>query len=415
MIDFDIRDADWTKRTWDLPEVDSLDTLLWHLDVHDEADEGAVAMALNHFLSLPVADAMPLKIRQEIVDRFDVSVESPVSKHGEGDDTLPERMVTGHKPRGVGNKKVRQRPTARIVAQGKRQQRVSGGFSTNFVHPKTGEEMKQTEVGQTYERLFAVKAAKWLQKELEVKGYKQVTSEGEGANTPADVMVGPAVRGKVHYFGEVKSLNINSEAKVTIHGDGTGLKKGPDGKLRPNPEDQLKRKIDGAAKTMARPLTIAQVVDQDKRLVRVYYSTSFVRMRTRKGDLRDKEGNRSTKAEAFREPAFTYRYSEQEFVNAQIDAGHWNPDKNAPTTTEEKKKLNRERKKLRKSDDEPAEGEVFMQVDDDGDLIFGIQGKDINGIVAREDAYLAKVEEVEKDPLKAMRLDLESKGKLPRR
>jgi hypothetical protein len=65
-IDQDLNNADWTKRSWDLPK--GADQFLFSLRVHDRsfADK---RKAIRAFLQHPVAAQMPESLRQELLNR----------------------------------------------------------------------------------------------------------------------------------------------------------------------------------------------------------------------------------------------------------------------------------------------------------------------------------------------------------
>ena len=80
-VDEDIRNADFTKKTWDLTVgfdksipgdgglrfVETLDDFLLYLRVHRKG-RGDQVMAVRRFLRLPVANAMPSKLAEDVLD-----------------------------------------------------------------------------------------------------------------------------------------------------------------------------------------------------------------------------------------------------------------------------------------------------------------------------------------------------------
>lgn len=77
-IDEDLRNADWTKvGSWDLyitdkdgnPKlIEKVDDLLKFLEV-DKYVESRQKAAVAEFMKLPAAEAMPKKLKKELIDR----------------------------------------------------------------------------------------------------------------------------------------------------------------------------------------------------------------------------------------------------------------------------------------------------------------------------------------------------------
>lgn len=77
-IDEDLRNADWTKvGYWDLfitdksgdPKLlETVDDLLKHLEV-DRYVESRQKAAVEEFMKLPASEAMPKKLKKELIDR----------------------------------------------------------------------------------------------------------------------------------------------------------------------------------------------------------------------------------------------------------------------------------------------------------------------------------------------------------
>jgi hypothetical protein len=63
-IDADIRNADWSKRTWDLYTPDG--TLVSNLDELRVALPGQTDAQLKHMLDLPVAENMPAALQSQL-------------------------------------------------------------------------------------------------------------------------------------------------------------------------------------------------------------------------------------------------------------------------------------------------------------------------------------------------------------
>ena len=66
-LDAALSNADWTKRSWDLPTT--LDGLLYALGA-SASSESKQKAELAHFLQLPAAKAIPQDLRRSITAKF---------------------------------------------------------------------------------------------------------------------------------------------------------------------------------------------------------------------------------------------------------------------------------------------------------------------------------------------------------
>lgn len=152
-----------------------------------------------------------------------------------------------------------------------------------------GVKMGTSEAGTTFEIMFERKAAKQIGRMLGVRGFRQVTSGGDGNTTAIDVVFGNVNKPGAHYSGELKSRNAySSDSKVSIS------KKAKERKLRK------------VAEKGSIPITVLQVIDQINNQVHVHVITGeFKSFRVRS-----------------RKPDFTYRYTDKEFADAWDAAGY---------------------------------------------------------------------------------------------
>lgn len=66
--DAELRHADWTKQTWDLPT--DVDALIRHLCPDEPENPVAVKLAVLRFMTLPASRAMPDDVKRHLRDRL---------------------------------------------------------------------------------------------------------------------------------------------------------------------------------------------------------------------------------------------------------------------------------------------------------------------------------------------------------
>jgi len=154
---------------------------------------------------------------------------------------------------------------------------------SDFVHPETGHAMGKSEIGDTFESLFADKGSHLIVNKF--GGPYQIVSHAEGGprNTPLDFDLDDL------YGGELKTLNVNAKSQKTA------IKK-----------EEIDRKYRAIAGTGKAALMVVQVVDMKNRTVNVYSYPDFAsKMVTRMDHLG------------------SYTFTPQDFRNAQQASGHY--------------------------------------------------------------------------------------------
>jgi hypothetical protein len=184
---------------------------------------------------------------------------------------------------GVGDDAPRRGAASRFAARADDARRVQGQNPSHFVHPSTGHLMGKSEIGDTYEALFAQHAAEMLLERYGPPPYQEVAREGgTGARTtPLDFRVDDK-------GGELKSLSAAAANQKTA------MRKAA-----------VERKEAAVAAENLGPLLIAQVVDQETMTVEVFAYEAFA----------SKVVNRMT-------PLGSYRYTLDDFAAAQQRTGH---------------------------------------------------------------------------------------------
>lgn len=167
---------------------------------------------------------------------------------------------------------VRRTSTGRLAAQ----------TPSQFTHPDTGHLMGKTEIGDTFEALFASKAVTLLTGKF--GGPYKVTSGGGGPrNTPLDFQLDDS------HAGELKTLNARAVNKKTA------IKAA-----------EARRKEQAAFAAGLDPLLVVQVVDMDTGTADVYTWPGFV---SRHATAMDHLGS--------------YTFDPADFQAAQEATGHW--------------------------------------------------------------------------------------------
>lgn len=151
-----------------------------------------------------------------------------------------------------------------------------------FVNPVTGQHMGKSEIGDTFERLFATHAGKMMAQRYGGE-YQPVSTTGSFSSrtTPLDFRVG-------RYGGELKTLNINARNQKTA------IK-----------AEEIARKRAAIAAENLDPLLVVQVVDMNQRRVMVWSYHDF-----------------ASKAVSKMEPVGEYEFSPEDFIAAQRSTGH---------------------------------------------------------------------------------------------
>lgn len=128
----------------------------------------------------------------------------------------------------------------------------SGQVPSTFVHPHTGQVMGKSEVGDTFETLFARHGAPLLEDKYG-GAYKAVSHAERGArNTPLDFMLDST------HGGELKTLNANAGSQKTAMAAAS-----------------IVRKEEAVHEAGLSPLMVVQVVDMDAGQAQVYSYPAF--------------------------------------------------------------------------------------------------------------------------------------------
>jgi hypothetical protein len=144
--------------------------------------------------------------------------------------------------------------------------------------------MGKTEIGDTFESLFAAKGAAFLEKHFG-GDYRQIAVTGgfHSRNTPLDFEIDHS------HGGELKTLNRHAQNQKTA------IK-----------AEEVARKRAAVAEKGLEPLLVVQVVDMETGTVGVYYYPDF-----------------ASKRVAVMEKLGEYSFSREDFQQAQQAAGHW--------------------------------------------------------------------------------------------
>jgi SPP1 gp7 family putative phage head morphogenesis protein len=153
---------------------------------------------------------------------------------------------------------------------------------TQFVNPVTGSPMGKSEIGDTFEQLFAAHGAHLLEQQLGVT-YEPISATGGwmSRQTPLDFKIGD-------YGGELKTLNSNAQNLKTA------IKR-----------EEIERKRAAVASANLRPALIVQVVDMQSQRVTVWHYPDF-----------------ASKAVSKMNRLGEYGFSEADFRAAQEATGH---------------------------------------------------------------------------------------------
>lgn len=156
---------------------------------------------------------------------------------------------------------------------------------SEFRHPVTGHLMGKTEIGDTFEALFAAKGSHLLT--AKYGGDYQVISQKGSRRTPLDFQLDHL------HAGELKTLNRNARNQKTA------IK-----------ADEARRKNEAAKAGGMSPLLVVQVVDTGNGQVKVYafpgFASKTTQAMTHVGD---------------------YSYTAGDFRKAQETTGHWSQQK----------------------------------------------------------------------------------------
>lgn len=144
--------------------------------------------------------------------------------------------------------------------------------------------MGKTEIGDTFESLFAAHAAHLLEKKFG-GDYQQIAVTGgfQSRNTPLDFQIDHS------HGGELKTLNVHAQSQKTA------IK-----------AEEVARKRAAVAEKGLEPLLVVQVVNMETGTVSVYYYPDF-----------------ASKRVAVMEKLGEYSFSVIDFQHAQEAAGHW--------------------------------------------------------------------------------------------
>lgn len=164
-----------------------------------------------------------------------------------------------------------------------------GQTQSNFVHPVTGHAMGKSEIGDTYEHLFAKHGAKMVMKHHVTSDYHMIAGADNDKGTRGSRTTPLDFRLDGTHGGEVKTLSASSANQKTA------IK-----------AEEVARKQDAVKKMGLSPLLVAQVVDQKNKTVHVYTHQAF-----------------ASKAVAKMTHVGSYKYNDADFEQAQRKSGHW--------------------------------------------------------------------------------------------
>lgn len=164
-----------------------------------------------------------------------------------------------------------------------------GQTRSNFIHPVTGHAMGKSEIGDTYEHLFAKHGADMVAKHEHTSDYHMIAGGENDHGTRGSRTTPLDFRLDGTHGGEVKTLSASSANQKTA------IK-----------AEEVARKQEAVKKMGVKPLLVAQVVDQKKKEVHVYVHHEF-----------------ASKAVARMEHVGSYKYSDKDFEEAQRKTGHW--------------------------------------------------------------------------------------------
>jgi hypothetical protein len=160
--------------------------------------------------------------------------------------------------------------------------RVRAQTPSQFTHPDTGHKMGKTEIGDTFEALFAAKGAHLLEGRYG-GAFKRISGAGGPRNTPLDFQLDDT------FGGELKTLNAAATNQKTA------IKK-----------EEITRKTDAVTAAKLKPLLVVQVVDPKNGRVEVYAHPAFAsKMTTAMTHLGG------------------YSFGPADFKAAQAATGHW--------------------------------------------------------------------------------------------
>jgi hypothetical protein len=165
--------------------------------------------------------------------------------------------------------------------------RFAAQTPSQFRHPETGHAMGKSEIGDTYEALFAAKGAHLLQRKyggpyLSVAHVQADYGGLTSRNTALDFRL------DAKFGGELKTLNVNAKNQKTA------IKAA-----------EVERKNLAVARAGLRPLLVVQVVDPDNGTVHVYAYPGFVSKKVTRMDYLG-----------------TYSYTPEDFTRAQKATKH---------------------------------------------------------------------------------------------
>lgn len=223
------------------------------------------------------------------VERFDEPIGTPITAEMEHAAEFKKAAARAHRnatsrAKRTGTTTAPARgSTVRNAVRADDARKSQGQTKSNFVHPFTGKPMTKTEIGDTYEELFERHGAELLAKKFP-GAYLPISGKDGGArNTPLDFRLN-------HTFGgELKTLSSRSENQKTA------IKK-----------DEIDRKLNALTDSKLKPLLVVQVVDQDTGTISVFAFPNFV-----------------SKAVRAMEYVGSYRYSDEQFKEAQIARKQW--------------------------------------------------------------------------------------------